>query len=84
MSDKYDTFVEVVSDLKEDDEIVIFVRELTPKDIHKKYFTRRVKARVNSDPNKYKDSLGIRYNRGGGLYPETWSIDIIEILAVMA
>lgn len=84
MSNKYDTFVEVVSDLKEDTETVLFVRELTPKDIHKKYFCRRVNARVSSDPNKYKDSLSIRFNRGGGLYPETWSIDIIEILELLA
>lgn len=84
MSNKYDTFVEVVSDLKEDTELVLFVRDLTPKDIHKKYFTKKVKALVSSDPKKYKDSLSIRFNRGGGLYPETWSIDTIENLDLLA
>ncbi len=78
MSDvKYDTFVNNLSDLREDQEIAISVRDLTPG-IYK-YTCKHVKARVSSSPDKYPDGLAIRFGRGQ-LYNGCYSIQVLEEL----
>ncbi len=78
MSDaKYDTFVSSLSDLPEDREVVISVRDLTPG-IYK-YTHKYVKARVSSSPDRFPDKLAIRFGRGQ-LYDGRYSIQVLEEL----
>lgn len=71
MAKEYDTFVDDLGTLKEDQEITIAVRET---DIYK---TRVVKAVVSSSREKLPDGdvLWLRYNRGN-LRPDPWYIKI--------
>lgn len=71
----YDTFVNNLSELQEDKELPLAVRDLQPG-IHK-YCYRHVVALVSSDPGKYPDKLDIRFSRGQ-LHPNSYSIKIVK------
>ncbi len=71
LSDNIDEF-----NSKQEQEITLAIRLLTPEDRKLKYCTRVVSARISSDPVKYRDRLHVRFQRGL-LHPKPWSIDII-------
>lgn len=76
----WDTFVNALDELPEDQEINLAVRDLTPG-IHK-YCYRHVVAVVSSDPDKYPDRLDIRFSRGQ-LYPNSYSIQVVKQVPVL-
>lgn len=62
---------------QEDKEFTLAIHLLTPEDRRLKYCTRLVRAKVSSNPAKYKERLYILYQRGL-MHPKPWSIDIIR------
>lgn len=70
-----DTIDELV--VKQEQEITLAVRLLTPENRRLKYCTRVVRARISSDPVKYSNRLHVLFQRGL-LHPKPWSIDIIK------
>ncbi len=75
MAKEYDTFVETLAQLKENDEIEIAIRDCDT------FEARVVKATINRDPNKLPeaDTLWVRFSRGQ-LHPQPWGIKIKEEL----
>lgn len=74
---RYDTFVKSLSDLPEDRELTIAIRDLSPG-IYK-YTYKHVRARVSPDPSHYPNTLAIRFGRGQ-LHHKLYSIQILEEL----
>ncbi len=72
---QFDTFIEGPGALKENEEILLTVRDLTPG-THK-YNVRYVRCLVSSDPKAYPQELAIRYGRGQ-LAAQPYSIKIVE------
>lgn len=73
---KYDTFLLTEpSEIAEDTEMEMIVRDLSPEDRRYKYEGTYVNAKISKDPDKYPDELEIRLGRGQ-LFEETWSIEI--------
>jgi hypothetical protein len=78
---EYDTFVDN-PDTIPDGKVNIAIRELTPKDPRKKYFTRYVEAEIKklAEGEEAKgDKLRLRWNRGR-LHPGTWEIKVLKEL----
>ncbi len=77
---EYDSFVDNPEKLA-DGEINLAIRELTPKDRKKKYFTRYVRAQISRDPEKMPDGdvLWLRWQRGRK-YPQPFAIKILQEL----
>lgn len=69
----YDIFVNNLDELKEEEEMELQVRDLTPG-IHK-YGYKWVKARVSSNPDTYPQKLLIRFGRGQA-YENPYSIQV--------
>lgn len=64
---------------KQNQEVTLAIRLLTPKDRKMRYCTRVVSAMISSDPTKYRDRLHVRFQRGL-LHPKPWSIEIVKEL----
>lgn len=77
MKKEYVTFVKDLSELIENRETVIAIRDLTPGP--QKYDCKIVRAIVTSSPEKFPDGdvLWIR-SWTGILHPRAWSINILE------
>lgn len=71
----YDTFVDSLADLSEQQEITLSIRGLSPG--RHKYCYKCVRALVSSDPGLYPDQLQIRFSRGQ-LHSQTYSLKILE------
>lgn len=73
MAKEYDTFVQVLDDLKDGQEMELTIRDLET------YEAKTVKALVHSSKEKLPDgdTLWIRFSRGVPL-KEPWVIKIIE------
>lgn len=77
---EYDTFLLTDPTLvKEDQEIELIVRDLTPEDRRYKYRSFFAMALVSKSESKYPDQLWIRLGRGQ-LQEKPWSINIIKEL----
>ena len=77
---KYDTFVLTdPSEVKEDTEMEIIVRDLSPEDRRYKYEGFYVNAKISKSADKYPDLLQVRLGRGQ-LFDQTWSIEISEFV----
>ena len=76
----YDTFVNSLGELREQEELTLLVRDLTPG--RHKYFYKQVRALVSSDPKKYPDELQIRYPKGQ-LAPQVYSIQVLEVVPLI-
>jgi phenylphosphate carboxylase gamma subunit len=77
---EFDTFV--LSDpttLKEDREMELIVRDLTPADRKYKYRSAYVSAMISKSESKYPDRLWVRLGRGQ-LQEKPWSIKILKEL----
>lgn len=73
---EYDTFfLTDLSEVVEDDEREIVIRDLTPG--RSKYRCQYVNALVSSDPDKYADRLWPRLGRGQWV-GKPWSIKVVE------
>lgn len=78
---EYDSFVDDPGTIP-DGEVDIAIRELTPENTRKKYFTRYVRAeikRLTAGEKPNDDTLRLRFNRGR-LHPDVWEIKIIREL----
>lgn len=77
---EYDVFVEDMDNFPEG-EHELLIRELTPADRTKKYFTKRVKAVVSRNPEELSngDILYVRH-LVGHLHPQKWAIRIEQEL----
>ncbi len=75
MTKEYDTFVDTLAQLKENEEVEIAIRDC------ESYEARVVKATINRDLNKLPggDTLWVRFSRGQ-LHPQPWAIRIREEL----
>jgi len=77
---EYDTFVLTdPREVKEDTEMELIVRDLSPEDRRYKYEGFYVNAKISKSVDKYPDLLQVRLGRGQ-LLEETWSIEISEFL----
>jgi hypothetical protein len=75
---EYDSFVLTeLSEVPEDKEMEMIVRDLTPSDRRYKYRSSYVLAMVSRDESKYLDRLWMRLGRGQ-LQEKPWSIKIIK------
>lgn len=63
---------------QQDREVGLSIRLLSPENRRLKYCCRLVKAKISKNLKKYRDILLIRSQRGL-LFPENWSIEIIEM-----
>lgn len=78
MRQSYDTFIQKdFEELKEDEEIVGVIRDLSPG--KKKYKGIYARFRVSKDPDKYPNILWIRLGRGQ-LVDRPCSMEVIEII----
>lgn len=80
MAKEYDAFVDDPSTIP-DGVVELAIRELTPEDRRRKYFTRYVLAEISRDPAKLPgaDILRLRWQRGR-LSDQVWAIKILEEL----
>lgn len=77
---EYDTFVTTdPSEVIEDTEMEMIVRDLSPEDRRYKYEGFYVNAKISKSADKYPDLLEVRLGRGQ-LLGETWSIEISEFV----
>jgi hypothetical protein len=78
---EYDTFVNNIEDIAEEQELTLIIRDLTPG--NGKYSHRRMKAIVSSSPDRLPegDILWIRF-RMGILHTHPWAIKITEELGI--
>jgi phenylphosphate carboxylase gamma subunit len=77
---EYDTFVLTdPSEVIEDTEMEMIVRDLSPEDRRYKYEGFYVNAKISKSADKYPDLLQVRLGRGQ-LLEETWSIEISEFV----
>ena len=77
MSKEYVTFVPDIKDLAENQEVTLTVKDLTPGP--RKYEARIVKAILSSEPGRFPEGDVLRVRSWTGvLYPEPWSMQIIE------
>jgi len=77
---EYDTFILTeLSQVPEDQEIELIVRDLTPEDRRYKYRSFYAIAMISKSESKYPDRLWIRLGRGQ-LQEKPWSVKIIEAL----
>lgn len=77
---QYDTFVLTdPSEVVEDNEMEMIVRDLSPEDRRYKYEGFYVNAKISKSADKYPDLLEVRLGRGQ-LFEETWSIEISEFV----
>jgi hypothetical protein len=75
---EYDSFVLTeISEVPEDQEMEMIVRDLTPTERRYKYRSSYVLAMVSRDESKYSDRLWMRLGRGQ-LQEKPWSIKIIK------
>jgi len=75
---EYDSFVLTeLSEVPEDQEMEMIVRDLTPTDRRYKYRSSYVLAMVSKVESKYPDRLWMRLGRGQ-LQEKPWSIKIIK------
>jgi len=75
---EYDTFILTeLSQVPEDQEMELIVRDLTPEDRRYKYRSFYAIAKISKSESKYPDRLWIRLGRGQ-LQEKPWSIKIIE------
>jgi phenylphosphate carboxylase gamma subunit len=77
---EYDTFILTdPSEVIEDTEMEIVVRDLSPADRRYKFEGFHVNAKISKSADKYPDLLQVRLGRGQ-LFDETWSIEINEFV----
>lgn len=75
---EYDTFILTeLSQVPEDQEMELIVRDLTPADRRYKYRSFYAAAIVSKSESKYPDLLWVRLGRGQ-LQEKPWSIKIIK------
>jgi len=75
---EYDTFILTeLSQVPEDQEMEIIVRDLTPEDRRYKYRSAFVSAMLSKSESKYPDLLWVRLGRGQ-LQEKPWSIKILN------
>lgn len=75
---EYDSFILTeLSEVPEDQEMEMIVRDLTPADRRYKYRSSYVLAMVSKSESKYPDRLWMRLGRGQ-LQEKPWSIKIIK------
>lgn len=75
---EYDTFVLTdPGEVREDTEMEMIVRDLSPEDRRYKYEGFYVNARISKSADKYPDLLQVRLGRGQ-LLEDPWSIEILE------
>ena len=75
---EYDSFVLTeLSEVLEDQEMEMIIRDLTPTDRRYKYRSSYVLAMVSKSESKYPDRLWMRLGRGQ-LQEKPWSIKIIK------
>ena len=75
---EYDSFILTeLSEVPEDQEMEMIVRDLTPADRRYKYRSSYVLAMVSKSESKYPDRLWVRLGRGQ-LEEKPWSIKIIK------
>ena len=79
MAQEYLTFVENLTEISEETELELYIKDLAPG--VEKYDTRYVRALVSSIADKLpeSDTLWIRFSMGV-LHPEPWAIRIIKEL----
>lgn len=78
---EYDTYILTeFSELKEDEEILGVIRDLTPGT--RKYRSTYARFKVSKDAAKYPDRLWVRLGRGQ-LIPAPCSISVIEFANVI-
>ena len=75
---EYDTFLlQDPGIFKDDQEMELILRELTPEDRRRKYRSFFAKAKVSKTSSDYPDLLWIRLGRGQ-LLAEPWSVKILD------
>lgn len=75
---EYDTFILTeLSQVPEDKEMEMIVRDLTPADRRYKYRSFYATAMISKSESKYPDRLWVRLGRGQ-LQEKPWSIKIIK------
>ncbi|MBS3906810.1 MAG: phenylphosphate carboxylase subunit gamma [Syntrophaceae bacterium] len=75
---EYDTFVLTeLSQVPEDQEMEMIVRDLTPADRRYKYRSFYATAMVSKSESKYPDLLWVRLGRGQ-LQEKPWSVKILK------
>ena len=81
MKKEFVTFTRDLAELKENEEISLAIRDLTPEQHKYKYNTQLVKAILASSPDKLPegDTLWIR-SWTGVLHPKPWAIKILADL----
>ncbi len=79
MKKEYLTFVPDIKDLKENQEVKLTVKDLTPGP--RKYDARIVKAILSSDSRRLPEGDVLQIRSWTGMpYPKTWAIKILEEL----
>ncbi|MFC1958826.1 phenylphosphate carboxylase subunit gamma [Chloroflexota bacterium] len=78
MKKEFVTFTRDLASLKENEEIDIAIRDLTPEQHKHKYDAKLVKAIVTSSPDKLPegDTLQVR-SWTGVLHPKPWAIKVL-------
>lgn len=77
----YDTFIlKEFKDLREDEEMVSVIRDLTPG--KRKYRSTYARIKVSKDAKKYPDTLWVRLGRGQ-LIDTPCSIKVIEFIDII-
>lgn len=77
MKKEYLTFVRDIKDLIENREVILTIKDLTPGP--RKYDARIVKALLSGDPGRLPEGDVLRVRSWTGvLYPQPWTIQIIE------
>jgi hypothetical protein len=75
---EYDTFILTeLSQVPEDQEMEMIVRDLTPADRRYKYRSTFAMAMVSKSESKYSDLLWIRLGKGQ-LQEKPWSVKILK------
>ncbi|MBS3919462.1 MAG: phenylphosphate carboxylase subunit gamma [Deltaproteobacteria bacterium] len=75
---EYDTFILIeLSQVPEDKEMEIIVRDLTPEDRRYKYRSFYATAMISKSESKYPDRLWVRLGRGQ-LQEKPWSVKILK------
>jgi hypothetical protein len=77
----YDTFIlKEFKDLREDEEMVSVIRDLTPG--KRKYRSTYARIKVSKDAKKYPDTLWVRLGRGQ-LIDTPCSMKVIEFIDII-
>lgn len=81
MKKEFMTFTRDLADLKENEEISLTIRDLTPEQRKYKYDAKIVKAILSSSPDKLPDGdvLWVR-SWTGVLHPKPWAIKVMADL----